>query len=59
MDKSVILIANSIGAYFAMNGLADNRIEKEEKKQEKTIKKEEQRMLELKQRKRLEKHKGH
>ena len=26
--KSVILIANSIGAYFAMNGLADNRIEK-------------------------------
>ena len=26
--KSVILIANSIGAYFAMNGLADRRIEK-------------------------------
>lgn len=26
--KSVILIASSIGAYFAMNGLADRRIEK-------------------------------
>lgn len=26
--KSVVLIANSLGAYFAMNGLADRKIEK-------------------------------